>query len=74
MCRWASRARRKKAACCSCREPPFPTGAPVAAYGSGPHLVFLFHDALPTLLAVLDGLRDTLRAVFVEHRGRFAKL
>lgn len=60
------------------------------ADGAGPHLVCLFHEALPALLAVLNGLRDTLlvatigstmpaiRAVcpdvFVEHRGRFAKL
>ena len=58
--------------------------------GKGPHLVCFFGEALPALLAVLDGLKATLvpgslgeklpalRAVcpevFVEHEGRFAKL
>jgi tellurite resistance protein len=58
--------------------------------GKGPHLVCFFGDALPALLAVLDGVKTELkpstlgaklpavRAVcgelFVEHEGRFAKL
>ena len=58
--------------------------------GKGPHLVCFFGEALPALLAVLDGLKASLvpatlgeklaavRAVcpelFVEHEGRFAKL
>jgi|GEM_PF-6316904 tellurite resistance protein len=58
--------------------------------GKGPHLVCLFGDALPALVAVLDGLRDTLTVatlgeklpairavcpeVFVEHEGKFARL
>lgn len=61
-----------------------------SADGKGPHLVCFFGDALPALLAVLDGLKTELkpstlgeklpavRAVcselFVEHEGRFAKL
>jgi hypothetical protein len=60
------------------------------AQGKGPHLMCLFGDALPALVAVVDGLKDTLvnaslgeklpamKAVcpelFVEHDGRFAKL
>jgi tellurite resistance protein len=59
------------------------------ADGQGPQLVCLFGDALPALLAVLDGLRNTLvpatldeklpavRAVcpetFVHHQGKFTK-
>ncbi len=58
--------------------------------GKGPHLVCLFGESLPPLLAVLDGLRNALvpatlgeklpalRAVcpevFVEHDGRYARL
>ena len=61
-----------------------------SADGKGPHLVCFFGDALPALLAVLDGIKTELkpstlgqklpavRAVcselFVEHDGRFAKL
>jgi len=59
-------------------------------HGKGPHLVCLFGDTLPALVAVLDGLRDSLvnttlgeklpaiqavcPEVFVEHEGRFAKV
>lgn len=62
----------------------------LGAEGKGPHLRCLFGDSLPALLAVLDGLRDSLqvttlgeklpalRAVcpelFVSHDGKFAKL
>ncbi len=60
------------------------------AAGKGPHLVCLFGDALPALLAVIDGLRDALQVatlgeklpalravcteVFAEHDGHFAKV
>lgn len=60
------------------------------ADGLGPHLVCFFGEALPAVLAVLDGVKATLvpsslgeilpaiRAVcpelFVEHDGRFARL
>lgn len=60
------------------------------AEGKGPHLLCFFGDALPALLAVLNGLKSSLRAsslgeklpavravcseVFVEHQGKFAKL
>lgn len=60
------------------------------ADGHGPHMVCLFGDELAALLAVLNGLRDTLTVstvgatlpavravcpdVFVEHAGRYAKL
>ena len=60
------------------------------AEGKGPHLMCFFGDALPALLAVLDGVKASLmpatlgeklpalRAVcpelFVEHDGRLAKL
>jgi tellurite resistance protein len=62
----------------------------LSAEGEGPHLRCLFEDSLPALLAVLDGLRDTLkpstmgeklpalRAVcpemFVQHEGKFSRL
>lgn len=62
----------------------------VDAEGRGPHLLCFFHDALPALLAVLDGLKTTLRPstvgeklpavkavcpeLFVEHDGKFARL
>lgn len=58
--------------------------------GNGPRLRCLFEDSLPALLAVLDGLRETLkpstmgeklpalRAVcpelYVEHEGKFSRL
>ena len=60
------------------------------AEGKGPHLVCFFGDGLPALLAVLNGIKASLRAsslgeklpavravcseVFVEHQGKFAKL
>lgn len=58
--------------------------------GKGPHLVCFFGDALPALLAVLDGIKGTLKPsslgeklpavravcpeVFVEVEGKFVKL
>ncbi len=60
------------------------------AEGKGPHLVCFFGDALPALLAVVNGLKSSLRAsslgeklpairavcseVFVEHQGKFARV
>ncbi len=60
------------------------------AAGHGPHLLCFFGEALPSVLSVLDGLKDSLkpstigqklpalRAVcselFVEHEGHFTKL
>lgn len=60
------------------------------AEGNGPHLLCFFHDKLPALLAVLDGVKDSLltstvgeklpavKAVcpelFVERAGKFARI